>query len=220
MKTVIITGASRGIGLATAQKFLKEGWFVIGTSTTANAPLVHRNFINFKLDYLVPETILSATEEIAALSKKIDVLINNAGYGEDEPVETIDITLLRKTFEINVVGTADFTIHLLPILNSPSHIVNISSRSASLTNFDENSSHIPSYKISKVALNMFTKTLAHILKGKNIVVSSIDPGWVKTDMGGNDAPKEPTEAAEEIYGLAVSHVETGQFWQKGKRREW
>jgi NAD(P)-dependent dehydrogenase (short-subunit alcohol dehydrogenase family) len=75
------------------------------------------------------------------------------------------------------------------------------------------------YKISKAALNMVTRCLAIRLDGQ-ITVSSVHPGWVKTDMGGDDADIEPEEAAEDIFTLANSQVETGQFWFKGEKFPW
>ncbi|MBX4210873.1 SDR family NAD(P)-dependent oxidoreductase [Candidatus Parcubacteria bacterium] len=220
MKTVVITGASRGIGYATARKFLAEGWFVIGTSTTGNISITNENFLAIKADYLKSKTIKEAVTTIIKLGKNIDILVNNAAIGDDEIGDPLKIDLLRKTLEVNVVGTADFTNQLLPMLNSPSHIINISSMASSLTDPIENTWHIPAYKISKAALNMYTRTMGMQLKNKNIKVSSLDPAWVKTDMGGPDAPGEPEDAAGDIYNLAISNVETGQFWLKGKKRNW
>jgi NAD(P)-dependent dehydrogenase (short-subunit alcohol dehydrogenase family) len=71
-------------------------------------------------------------------------------------------------------------------------------------------------------LNMYTRTLAARLRteGSKITVSSIHPGWVKTDMGGDEAPLEPVEAASDIYKLLISSPETGQFWYKGQHHPW
>ena len=80
--------------------------------------------------------------------------------------------------------------------------------------------HYPSYKISKAALNMYTRTLALRLKESDIIVSSVHPGWARTDMGGQDADISPEEAAEGIYGVATSKPETGQFWFRGKHLPW
>jgi NAD(P)-dependent dehydrogenase (short-subunit alcohol dehydrogenase family) len=103
----------------------------------------------------------------------------------------------------------------------------MSSAAGSLIEMDDIESshfpyHYPAYKISKCALNMYMRTLAARLKheGTNIIVSSVHPGWVKTDMGGDEAPTTPEEAAENIYKLAVSRPETGQFWYNGKKYPW
>ena len=84
-----------------------------------------------------------------------------------------------------------------------------------------NDGYAPAYRISKAALNMYTHTRSKSLKEQNIILSSIDPGWVKTDMGGKEAQREPEEAAEDIYNLAIrDDIETGQFWRQGKKRSW
>lgn len=135
---------------------------------------------------------------------------------------SVAIETLRKTLQVNLVGTIDFTERMLPLINQGGHIVNISSSAGSLAEVGYEShfpGHYPSYKISKTALNMYTRTLALRLKD-NIIVSSVHPGWVKTDMGGTEADITPEEAAEHIFGLAVSKPETGQFWFNGKKIPW
>ncbi len=218
MKTIFITGVSRGIGKAVAQRFLDAGDCVIGTSTSGTADWSHENLTVLKLDLSKPESIEECTKQITELGKKIDVLINNAGIwsgAEDDPV--LRIKDLRKTLEVNLFGTADFTDRILPLINDGGHIINISSRAGSLSYVHD--AEYPDYKISKAALNMFTRMLAIRLKDK-ITVSSVHPGWVKTDMGGSDAEMEPKEAAEHIFKLAYTPVETGQFWFKGEKFPW
>ena len=67
---------------------------------------------------------------------------------------------------------------------------------------------------------MYTQRLAHRLKTQNITASIVSPGWVKTDMGGDDAPRDPAEPAQEIFHLATSAVPSGQFWQSGQPMAW
>lgn len=218
MKTIVITGASRGIGKALAERFLKNGDFVIGTSTSGTSPIEHERLLMLQLDLANPESIEACTKSIIDSGKTIDILINNAGTWsgiEDDPIIYLDI--LRKTLEVNLFGAVDFTERLIPILNEGGHIVNVSSRAGSMTN--TNHSNYPDYKISKAALNMVTRCLAIRLEGR-ITVSSVHPGWVKTDMGGSDADIEPAEAAEDIFTLANSKPETGQFWFKGEKFPW
>lgn len=218
MKTILITGVSRGIGKALAERFLKNGDFVIGTSTKGASDWTHKNLTVLKLDLSKSESIEECAGQITALGKKIDVLINNAGIwsgAEDDPV--LRMKDLRKTLEVNLFGTADFTERILPLVNDGGHIINISSRAGSLSYVHD--AEYPDYKISKAALNMFTRMLAIRFKDK-ITVSSVHPGWVKTDMGGLDADREPEEAAEDIFKLAYTPVETGQFWFQGEKFPW
>lgn len=219
MKTVVITGTSRGIGLATAKKFLDEGYFVVGTSTSGGSDFKHDNLKIFQLDLSNPESIKTAVEHISKFEKKTDILINNAGINVEEWGEVVlDISKLRQTLEVNLIGTADFTERMLAASESIKHIINISSRAGALG--DQNDGFMPAYKISKAALNMYTRSLAGRLKEKGVIVSSLDPEWVKTDMGSDEAPGKPEDAALSIYNLANSKVETGQFWLNGQKRDW
>lgn len=218
MKTVVITGVSRGIGRVVAQMFLYNGDFVIGTSTSGTASLAHKNLIILQLDLADPASIERCTEEIKKTNRKIDILINNAGiWSNNEHDPVIHIPMLRKVLEVNLIGTVDFTERLLGSLNQGAHVVNVSSRAGSMGYAKHGNN--PDYKISKAALNMFTKILAFRLEGRGIA-SSIHPGWTKTDMGGMDADREPEEAAKEIVALANSQVESGQFWFKGEKFPW
>jgi len=227
MKTALITGVGRGIGQALAQKFLKEGWAVIGTTFNSAAPIENVNLKTYPLDLGSPESIKKCADDIIASGVKIDILINNAGALFDDEETHLIADKLRKTLEVNTIGTADFTEQIIPCLNDNSHIVCLSSQAGSITDMDhiEDSHepyHYPAYKISKAALNMYVRTLAARLhhEGAGIIVSAVHPGWVKTDMGGAEAPTTPEEAAENIYKLAISRPETGQFWFNGKKYPW
>lgn len=219
MKTVVVTGASRGIGKAVAEKFLKEGFFVIGTSTAGTSEIKNDNFKIFSLDLTDSKSISDCVEKITALHKKIDILVNNAGIWsgvENDPIVHVD--LLRKTLEVNLIGTIDFTEKILPLIEKGGHIINVSSRAGSL----ERTYHTnyPDYKISKAALNMYTRVLGMRLEKDAITVSSVHPGWVRTDMGGEEADIEPQEAADDIYELAISKPESGKFWFKNNEFPW
>lgn len=232
MKNILITGISRGIGKALAQKFVAEGHNVIGTSTTKDIDFSHDKLKVYLLDLSSPNSIKSSAKEITDSNTNIDIMINNAGVLFDEDETCIIIEKLRQTLEINLVGTIDFTEQIIPLINKDGHIINISSSAGSLGNknlteidFVKSSHfpfHYPAYKISKAAINMYTRTLAarFINEKRPITVSSVHPGWVKTDMGGLEADITPTEAAKNIYDLAISQPETGQFWFKGEKYPW
>src|SRR5258708_26820472 len=110
MKTIVITGTSRGIGQALAQKFLAEGYFVIGTSTSGKSKLADKNLVTLQLDLSNPESIKACTEKIIVLNKPIDILINNAAiYREQKYESEINVDLIRPVMEVNLFGVIDFT---------------------------------------------------------------------------------------------------------------
>ncbi len=224
MKTIIVTGVSRGIGEGIAKKFLSEGWFVIGTSTTGSANLSSENLSIIKLNLSDPESIKEASQAIKDSGKDIDVLVNNAGvlHEKGNPVK-INMESLRSTLEVNVFGTINFTENIIPLMKPGSQIINLSSRMSSFETKQvgvRSPGSYPAYRIAKAALNMYTHALSGRLEGEGIKVSSIDPGWVKTDMGGPDGERTPDDAGLDVYNLVQADVETGKFWHQGKIRSW
>jgi len=227
MKTALITGVGRGIGRALAEKFLAAGYAVIGTTFNSPTPFEHSDFKTYPLDLSSPASIEACAKAVIASGTKVDILIDNAGVLLDEQKTSLDTGLLLQTLYVNLIGTADLTERLIPAMDKGSHIVFLSSQAGSLTDMDDIADshepyHYPAYKISKAALNMYARTLAVRLAHEdfNITVSCVHPGWVSTDMGGAEAPTTPAEAAADIYALAVSRPETGQFWYKGKKYPW
>ncbi len=219
MNTLLITGASRGIGYATAKLFLENGWHVIGTSTSGNITIIHPEYEGYQLD-LSNATSLSNLITLMK-SKNINTLINNAGIGLDESdAPPINIDVLRKDLEVNLIGTVTLTENIVDKLIPGGNIINISSQMAAMnSNFHYSD---PSYRISKAALNMYTLNLTVDLRviAKGISVCSFDPGWVQTDMGGSQAPRKPEEPAHELYTLASQGFETGKFYKGLKIRNW
>ncbi len=222
MKTVVITGTTRGIGRALANKFLNKGFRVIGTATSGKTDINDTNFSVVKLDYLDPKSIEKAAKEITNMAPQIDILINNSGINlEDWNFVEVRMATLRKTLEVNLLGLIDFTETLVGKVSKKGQILNISSRLGSLTlKATNNSADNPSYRISKAALNMYTKVLAARLEKQGVIVSAVHPGWVKTEMGGDEAPMKPEESAEKIFKLATSSHKTGKFWFDGKEFPW
>lgn len=223
MKTVVITGVGKGIGKALAEKFIAEEYRVIGTTLTGEVSVTSVQAYSLNLSDL--RSVARAAGDILGIAESIDILINNAGVLLDENYTITDVELLRKTLEVNLIGTIAFTEALKErVVATDGHIVNISSTAGSLTLADGSPTshyprHYPAYKISKAAINMYTRTLAVDLAGK-ATVSSVHPGWTKTDMGGEEADFTPEEAAEGIFTIATSKPETGQFWYKEKKLPW
>ena len=226
MKTALITGIGSGIGEALAHTFLEKGFFVIGTSMTGTVDFEHENLSICKLDLSSSESIEKCTMAIKNLGKKIDILINNAGILLDEDDTVLIPEKLRATLEVNLIGTTNFTEQMLGEMSDHGHIIFISSTAGSIDYAEKLKSHFPlhypAYKISKTALNMYMCTLAVRLKhlGSTLTISSVHPGWVKTQMGGEGAKITPEEAAENIYKFAVTSPESGYFWFNGEKLPW
>jgi len=218
MKNIVITGVSRGIGLAVAQAFLIKGYKVFGTSTSGVSPINEANFECFPVQLNDSESIKAFYKAIQ--NYPIDGIVNNAAILlEDWSKTEVDIQQLRQTFEVNVFGTIELTEHLLPLLNTGSQIINLSSGwgTFSESSFDAT---VPHYKMSKTVLNMYTKLLAKRLESRSIVVSAVNPGWVRTDMGGGGAPIQPQEVGQQIVDLFENNTQSGHLWYNGKISEW
>lgn len=206
MAIVFITGSNRGIGLALVREFLQQGDQVIATARRPeNAPglqelvPVHPEDLQVvAMDVGDALSVERVRQSVESTWGKIDILINNAGvFPEvgDEPLEKLDLKYLSLAFEVNVVGTARVSQILLPLLRvgTNGRIVNVSSGAGSIT--DKTDSRHYCYSASKAALNQFSRALAAELKPEGIVVAPITPGWVKTDMGGDNAELTPEESA-------------------------
>ena len=217
MKTVFITGVNRGIGNALVEKFLQEGYFVIGTSRNGSCAIVHQNFLVLPLEVISEESRKACRDAFAKIGKKIDIFINNIGMFDprDERV-VIDADGLRATLEANLIGPVAFTEIMLSFLEKDGHIMNISSRRGSM-DYTQDVLY-PAYSISKAGINMFTRKLAKRLEDY-ATVSCIHPGSVRTDMN-PDGEISAQESSEDIFALAESRPQTGMFWYKGETMPW
>ncbi|HSD07954.1 SDR family NAD(P)-dependent oxidoreductase [Flavobacterium sp.] len=212
-KTVLITGASKGIGFALATIFLDNGFKVIGTSRSGKIEGIENdNFEALPLDVSEVENIELFTKELNSKSITIDVLINNAGIGPDLDTGNPDEITFQQTFDVNVTGPTFLTEALIENISDKGKIINISSRMGSI-GFCKGSDAV-AYRMSKAALNMYTKILSNRLSGK-INVASIHPGYVKTTFGKNNIAHgrlSPEESAKEIYDFVISDFKSGTFW--------
>jgi NAD(P)-dependent dehydrogenase (short-subunit alcohol dehydrogenase family) len=224
MKVVLITGVGKGLGKATAERFLREGYAVMGTSTSGTVNYEHENLKVFQLDLRSSESIGECAKALADTGVMFDVVINNAGALFDEDDNVLIVEKLRQSLELNLIGTADFTEQILPKVSVGGHVVMISSSAGSIGRTGHSKSRFPgrypAYKISKAALNMYVRTLALRMSSVGITVSALHPGWAKTDMGGEEADITPEEAGEDIYRFALSRPETGLFWFNGENLPW
>ena len=212
-KTAIISGASQGIGLALAQILLAEGYTVIGTSRSGKIDAINNpNFYAVALDLTNEESIKKASEEIFQKSDVIDMLINNAGIGPDLNSPAPERATFDKTFAVNVTGTVFFTEAILPKIKKDGKIINVSSKMGAMAVCSTADS--AAYRMSKSALNMYTKILSNRLQGQ-MKVTTMHPGWVKTNISPGSklhAPLTPEQSAENMYRFFSQDFKNGMYW--------
>lgn len=218
-KTVLLTGASKGIGRALAQKLLSKGYYVIGTSRTQSFDFNHKNFFPLKLDLSDPRSIENTHKNIFTNFDCIDILINNAGIGPDLDTENPKRDSFGQTFDVNVSGTVFFTEPLIELIPKSGVILTISSKMGSIEVCELTDS--VAYRMSKSALNMYTKILSNRLENK-IRVASIHPGWVKTTITESslkNARLTAEESAKNIYAFLESDFNNGTFWDSERNTQ-
>ena len=239
-KTVLITGANKGLGFETARQLGAQGYTVlIGArdETRGNEAVEKLKGEGYDADFIEidatnAETIKAAAEKVGEKYGKLDVLINNAAIA----VETMgakasetSLETIRQTFDTNFFGVIAITQAFLPLIKKSENgrIVNVSSGLGSLTqNSDPNwefSAVKPlAYNSSKTALNAFTVILAHELKDANIKVNSADPGYTATDLNGNSGTKTVAEGASVITHLATLGEDgaTGSYFDDQGELPW
>lgn len=221
-RRALLTGASRGIGLETVKLFSAEGAQTVGLARDgAKLKAMEAQFPGFQGlagDIADPRTAARAAQAVTARWGALDLLLNNAALQHwnkgfhDEPVET-----LEADFRINVLAAHWLTHALLPLLlkGREPRIVNVSSGAGIFRVLKEDPS-MPSYRLTKYALNGMTLLYAGDLKGK-VAVNALDPGWLKTDLGGPNAPGEPGDGAQRMLEIvSLPFEETGKFWYGDK----
>jgi NAD(P)-dependent dehydrogenase (short-subunit alcohol dehydrogenase family) len=221
----IVTGANRGIGLEVVSQLAKLGFKVflgsreLSKGQSAAAALQDNRVEAVQLDVVDQSSIDRLRETIKQRYGKLDVLVNNAGvlYDSWERVTNADFKTVREAFETNTIGPWRMAQAFIALLEKSQHarIVNVSSESGALSSM---SGETPAYSISKLALNGLTKMLASDLKAANIIVNSVCPGWVATDMGGANAPRNVSEgAASVIWAVTLpDDGPSGGFFRDGK----
>jgi len=210
-KTVLITGASKGIGFALANIFLENNYKVIGTCRTGINDLKHPNFETASLDLSNPNSIKNFESYFQNNKIKIDILINNAGIGPDLDFEHPVENTFKQTFDVNVTGTTFLTEQICRHIKPNGKIINISSKMGSIGLCELTDS--VAYRMSKAALNMYTKILANRLSDKQSI-AAVHPGWVRTTIAKSNVNGRlsPEESAQKIYDFVISKFRTGIFW--------
>ncbi|WP_067838241.1 SDR family oxidoreductase [Amphibacillus sediminis] len=220
MKHVLITGAGRGLGLALTELALAKGAVVFATVRKMNAQisdlqqLYSDQLIILQFDVRDEAAIEQAAKKLTQKEKHLDVMINNAALlnERNKTIEELDINASLEAIDINTFGPIRMIKHFLPLLRKGTNpsIINISSDSGRLT---KTYVHDYPYGLSKLALNMLTEKLNIYLRDDHIQVLSVHPGWMHTDMGGQQAPIDPNEAAKGIYQLIDQRITVSEGCQ-------
>lgn len=221
MQRVLITGTSRGIGLEFVHQYLQRGDWVFAAcrnpehaETLQQIRSTHLSIIPMEVTDMA--SIETAYNLVKNQTPTLDVLINNAGIAhDDERLGKIDAERSRQIFHVNTVAPLMIIQTFLPLLRrgAQAKIVNIVSEYASLELRDGGG--VYSYAASKAALNSITRSLSFDLRRAGISVASLDPGWVRTDMGGRSAPLLPQESVSGMLRV-IDHLtikDTGKFFR-------
>lgn len=209
MQRVLITGANRGIGLGFVKHFLERGDRVFAVVRKAGSPALPKlaemypgQLSILSLDVSHSNEFENFTETLSSHTEALDLLIHNAGVlPSGERFGAVQANDLIDAFKVNAVAPLLLTQALIPLLlrgHNPK-VIMISTELASIAN--RKAFATPSYSISKAALNMAMRLLAFELSARDIGCMAVHPGWVKTDMGGSNAPLAVEDAVRPLVML-------------------
>lgn len=223
MNRILVTGASRGLGLEMARQYLQRGERVFaGSRSLENIGGLRQLAGQFpdklhivQLDVTDTQSIAAAASTIAGEVDGLEILVNNAGIHEEgESIKEFQPEAALKYLNINAVGPLLVAQGVVDLLRNgrQARIVNISSDSGSLSATNTYRGYY--YFGSKAALNMYTRVLAWDPETEGVIVAAVHPGWIRTDMGGPDADLSPQESAEGIIRASDSWTmnDNGQFY--------
>jgi NAD(P)-dependent dehydrogenase (short-subunit alcohol dehydrogenase family) len=219
MKNVLITGANRGIGLELCRQLILRGEEVISVCRNASDEL---RALNLRI---IENIDVGSTESVNALQAqlgelKLDWLINNAGILSVETLDDLGFEAMEQQFKINALGPLRMTTTLLPNLSAGAKVGIVTSRMGSIE--DNTSGSYYGYRMSKAAVNMAGKSLAHDMKEKEIAVFLLHPGMVATDMTGGRGISVQKSAAGLIQRMDELQLsDSGSFWHaEGEPLPW
>ena len=230
-KIAAVTGGNRGIGFQICRDLAKKGFKVLltardpekGNKSARNLQDEGLDVEFYLLDVISTESIDKFSEKVLAEFGQLHVLVNNAAILPDEisPALSVGLEEVRETIETNVYGVLRLSQKLIPpmIENNYGRIINLSSGMGQLS--DMGSGYL-AYRVSKTALNAVTRVLAQETSGYDIQINVVDPGWVKTDMGGSNAPSTPEEGADTVVWLSTRPAgePSGMFYKNRKIIDW
>jgi NAD(P)-dependent dehydrogenase (short-subunit alcohol dehydrogenase family) len=230
-RIAVVTGANRGIGFEICRQLAGAGMHVVLTSRDeAQGEVAQQKLMGEGLEVAYHPLDVTQSEGVERLAEwiqqkfgRLDVLVNNAGIAIDGGTGplNVDIDTLRRTMETNLYGPLRLCQALVPLMRRHKYgrIVNMSSGMGQLSGMG---TAAPTYRISKAALNALTGILAAALQGNGILVNSMCPGWVRTDMGGQNAPRSVEEGADTAVWLATLPDDgpTGGFFRDREPIPW
>jgi len=241
-KVAFISGANRGIGFETAKGLGETGiTVVLGVRDIAKGDAAVKQLQGLGIkaeaihyDAAQPGSENAVFEYLASRYGKLDILVNNAGILKEQLIggnnsSSVEQAVLKETFQTNLFAVIALTQKLLPLLRKApaGRIVNLSSILGSLTLHSMPNSPIDpakgfAYNASKTALNAYTVHLAHELKDTPIKVNSAHPGWVKTELGGANAPMEVADSGKTSVRLATLDASgpSGGFFHESETLPW
>ena len=230
MKIAVVSGANRGLGRETVRQLAEKGYAVVLTSRTEAGRTVAEALrgeglaVSYhQLDVADGQSIAELTRDLREMHGVLDVLVNNAGihYDTFQDTLTADFSIVEEAFRVNTLGPWRLTKSLYPLLRKGGggRVVNVSSSSGSFVNSWPGT---PAYAITKAGLNMLTVKMAADLAADRILVNAVCPGWVRTEMGGQEAPLSIAEGARGIVWAATLPDDgpTGGFFQHGEAVPW
>ena len=238
-RVALVTGANRGIGFEIAKQLSGKGLTVIIGARDEQKGLEAQKRLADKgldvhftlLDVADATSIMAAVGRVEDTFGRLDALVNNAGIMIDTETSVLELSLdlLQNTLETNAFGPLLLSQGCVQIMSKHQYgrIVNISSTLGALTDIvnpesDYTEMKSPAYRLSKTLLNGITALLAKELRERNILVNSVCPGWVRTDLGGPQAPVSPEQAAETPVWLATLPDDgpTGGFFREHHPMPW
>lgn len=226
-KIALVTGANRGIGFQVATDLTERGFLVLLGCRDPENGEKSAKFLRSKggkvdvipLDMSDTRSIEGAAMLIKRQYGRVDVLVNNAGILKDKAGTITDTPILLATLTTNTIGPFLLTQKIAPLMPKSGRVINVSSGMGQLS---EMGGGYAAYRISKTGLNAVTKVFAAELREAGILVNSVCPGWVKTDMGGEGADRSLKKGAETIVWLATEPglKKSGSFFRDKTEIPW
>jgi NAD(P)-dependent dehydrogenase (short-subunit alcohol dehydrogenase family) len=227
-RVALVSGANRGIGREIVRQLAEKGITTILGSRDEEkgrtaAEGMNGNVVVKRLDVIDEDSVYRLASFVEDEFGRLDILINNAGIANDSGQRGVDADLssVREALEANLFGAWRLCEAFVPLMqrNDYGRIVNVSSGMGALNDMGGGS---PAYRVSKTALNALTRILASELRGSGILVNSVSPGWVRTDMGGSDASRSVEEGADTPIWAATlpDNGPTGGFFRDRRPVSW